>query len=142
MFGNGGDDVLLGWSGNDKLHGGTGNDVLSGEYGSDTLWGDAGADVFVAFRADFDGTFGNFVDTVKDFNANQGDVLDLTGLIDNGSAAQAAINSYVRAVNENGGTMLQVRSNGSGAWHDAMFIDGQTDLNVQQLLNNGNLDVN
>jgi len=140
MFAGGGDDALFGWSGNDNLHGGAGNDALFGEYGADNLWGDAGSDIFVAERSDMDGGYqGKFYDTVKDFNASQGDVLDLSALIDNGSAAQAAINSYVRAVNSGGGTMLQVKDN--GGWQNAMFVEGQPNLNVQDLFNQGNLDV-
>jgi T1SS-143 domain-containing protein len=141
MYGQGGDDAMFGWSGNDNLHGGAGNDALFGEYGADNLWGDAGADIFVAERSDMDGGYaGTLYDTVKDFNAAQGDVLDLSALIDNGSAAQAAINDYVRSVTQGNGSMLQVNS--GGTWKDAMFVEGQTNLNIQTLLLEGNLDVN
>ncbi|MCB9986737.1 MAG: type I secretion C-terminal target domain-containing protein [Rhodospirillales bacterium] len=130
------------WSGNDTIHGGAGNDAIFGEYGADQLWGDAGADIFVAHRADMDGGVqGKFYDTVHDFNTGEGDVIDLTALIDNGSAAQASINNYVRAVSENGGTMLQVNNNDGSGWHDAMFVANHTSLDVQTLLHNGNLDV-
>ena len=142
VYAGGGDDVIMTWSGNDTIHGGAGNDAIFGEYGADQLWGDAGADIFVAHRADMDGGVqGKFYDTVHDFNTGEGDVIDLTALIDNGSAAQASINNYVRAVSENGGTMLQVNNNDGSGWHDAMFVANHTSLDVQTLLHNGNLDV-
>ncbi|NBX67212.1 MAG: type I secretion C-terminal target domain-containing protein [Proteobacteria bacterium] len=135
MYGNGGDDAMFGWSGNDSLVGGSGNDALFGEQGADNLWGGSGTDVFVTDRNDLGTTY----DTVHDFNANEGDVIDLSALIDNGSAAQSAINSYVRALNTGSDTLLQV-NNGSG-WQDAILIKNHTNLNVQTLLNDGNLDV-
>ena len=141
VFAGGGDDVIMSWSGNDQIHGGAGNDTLIGEYGSDMLWGDSGADVFVSSRTDFNGDYlGRLYDTIMDFNAGEGDVIDLTALIDNGSAAQGAINSYVRSINSGGGSMLQV--NDAGVWRDAVYVNGQQNLDVQALLNSGNLDVN
>jgi Ca2+-binding RTX toxin-like protein len=47
LWGNGGDDVLVGGAGNDDLYGGEGNDVLWGEQGKDTLDGGAGDDVLI-----------------------------------------------------------------------------------------------
>ncbi|MBU6234705.1 MAG: type I secretion C-terminal target domain-containing protein [Alphaproteobacteria bacterium] len=135
MNGNGGDDAMFGWTGNDNLSGGDGNDALFGEGGADNYWGGAGTDVFVSDRTDLGVTF----DTVHDFNAGQGDVIDLSALIDNGSAAQSAINSYVRAVNSGSDTMLQV--NNGGGWQNAMLIKGYTNMDVNQLLTEGNLDV-
>lgn len=53
VYGNGGNDTIIGWNGNDILVGGlgddrlnglTGNDILIGEEGNDWLWGDDGND--------------------------------------------------------------------------------------------------
>ncbi len=142
VYGHGGDDVIMTWSGNDTLHGGAGNDALFGEYGADILYGDAGADVFVADRTDFNGGYaGKFVDRVMDFNAGEGDVIDLSALISNGSAAQSAIDSYVRAVNQGADTMIQVNKNDGSGWQNAMVIANHNNMDVHALLNNGNLDV-
>ncbi len=46
LYGGDGDDVLVGAGGDDQLDGGGGNDLLDGGAGNDTLTGGAGADVF------------------------------------------------------------------------------------------------
>ncbi|SMX27532.1 Bifunctional hemolysin/adenylate cyclase precursor [Pelagimonas phthalicica] len=86
-----GNDLLLGGAGNDRLHGDNGNDFLHGEGGNDTivggngddringnsgddrLNGNAGADTFV-----FHGGSGD--DRIADFDPNEGDKIDLSGL--------------------------------------------------------------
>jgi len=92
--GGGGHDDIDGYDGNDTLYGGAGNDRLYGKGGDDRLFGEAGKDTFVA---DSQGTNiwtgGKGADmfqvsslrwdktsptTVTDFNARQGDKLDLT----------------------------------------------------------------
>ncbi|HEY8963600.1 MAG TPA: type I secretion C-terminal target domain-containing protein, partial [Alphaproteobacteria bacterium] len=137
ISGGAGNDTIFAWTGNDTLKGGAGNDILAGEGGADILTGGSGQDVFVSHRGDL----GTYVDRITDFDANEGDVIDLSSLIDNGSAAQGAINNYVQAVNQGGDTMIQVRANGSGAWTNAILVEGHTNMNIQTLLNNGNLDV-
>ncbi len=47
LIGRGGDDTLIGGGGNDILRGGGGNDILDGGRGNDTLIGGAGDDIFV-----------------------------------------------------------------------------------------------
>ncbi|TWU14931.1 Bifunctional hemolysin/adenylate cyclase precursor [Symmachiella macrocystis] len=44
MFGENGDDLIIGLEGNDWLAGGQGNDLLKGGYGNDTLLGNLGVD--------------------------------------------------------------------------------------------------
>jgi Ca2+-binding RTX toxin-like protein len=73
VWGNAGDDRINGAGGNDVLDGGGGNDTLAGGRDDDTLTGGAGADTFV-FRT------GDGTDTITDFNAAEGDRLDLTGV--------------------------------------------------------------
>ncbi|MBY6005210.1 cadherin domain-containing protein [Salipiger bermudensis] len=90
--GNDGANTLSGLDGRDKLYGGDGNDlliggddvdVLLGQGGDDTLQGDAGrnvltggtgADTFVFAALPVDATT---YDRIKDFDATEGDVLEL-----------------------------------------------------------------
>jgi Ca2+-binding RTX toxin-like protein len=69
--GMGGNDTLKGGAGADVLEGGDGADLLDGGAGDDIVTGGGGGDRFVAAR-------GNDVDYVADFNAAQGDRIDLS----------------------------------------------------------------
>lgn len=77
IVGNIGDNILSGGGGNDVLAGGAGDDVLIGGGGVDQLSGGAGADTFV-FQLFTDVAFGT--DQITDFNAAQGDLIDLSGI--------------------------------------------------------------
>ena len=68
--GGAGDDVVRGGQGNDVLSGGAGNDYMTGDLGNDTLTGGPGADTFRAFA-------GGGVDVITDFNAAEGDHIQL-----------------------------------------------------------------
>jgi T1SS-143 domain-containing protein len=84
------DDVILGTAGNDTLDGGEGDDHIEGGAGSDTIIGGKGddvlfggddADTFVWNSGD-EGTSGSPAhDTVVDFDATDGDELDLSDLL-------------------------------------------------------------
>ena len=92
LYGEGGDDMLAGWSGDDVMYGGAGDDTFFGGGGGDTFFGGAGdnllsanggigqdgADIFV-LNTDATGT-----DTVRDFNAAQGDKIRI--YVDDASA--------------------------------------------------------
>ena len=68
---------LFGGTGEDVIIGGNGNDMISGGVGSDVLRGGAGADRFV-----FDvSSFGRGTDIVSDFNASEGDALELSAAL-------------------------------------------------------------
>ena len=78
LAGGSGDDTLHGGGGDDILLGGAGNDELTGGGGTDQLIGGSGADRFV-----FDDVAGTPVqapDLVFDFNAVQGDRIDVSGI--------------------------------------------------------------
>jgi Ca2+-binding RTX toxin-like protein len=72
LYGNDGNDRLLTGAGAQSLFGGFGNDLLSGGAGIDQLTGGAGADTF-RFGAGFG------VDTITDFNAANGDRIEVAG---------------------------------------------------------------
>ncbi len=68
---------LFGGTGEDIIIGGNGNDMISGGVGSDVLRGGEGADRFV-----FDvSSFGRGTDIVSDFNASEGDALELSAAL-------------------------------------------------------------
>ena len=133
--GGAGDDVMFGWGGNDTLNGGAGNDVLLGEAGSDTYTGGAGSDIFVI--GSDSGTNGIY-DTIKDFKVSEGDVIDLSGIVEGYNPNTDAISNFVRATNSGGGSFIQVNLNG---WKNVAYVEGQTNLNVADLVNKGNIDV-
>ncbi|MBA1157513.1 glycoside hydrolase family 113 [Microvirga mediterraneensis] len=72
MTGNDGANLLLGQAGNDTIVGNAGNDTLDGGTGNDVMTGGTGADLFRFAKA-------GGQDTITDFNATQGDLIDLTG---------------------------------------------------------------
>jgi len=72
ITGNDGANLLQGKAGNDTINGGAGNDTIDGGTGNDQLTGGAGADLFRFIKA-------GGQDTITDFNATQGDLIDLTG---------------------------------------------------------------
>ena len=85
-----GADSLFGGNGNDQIHGGNGADLLQGDLGADVIWGDRGGDTFryvlvsdsVANLGAWDNTQG---DVIVDFNAAEGDRIDLGALALSGS---------------------------------------------------------
>ena len=70
LFGGQGADILFGGQDGDRLFGDLGDDWLFGDLGDDTLTGGAGADRFVIGG-------GTGIDTITDFNAEEGDRLQI-----------------------------------------------------------------
>ncbi|WP_374943607.1 Calx-beta domain-containing protein [Sphingomonas sp.] len=112
LFGGAGDDTLSGLAGDDRLVGGAGNDVLIGGVGRDTLEGGAGADRFVFATGDF-ATLAK-ADTIKDFDVNSGDVIDL---------ANAGVTDFI-GFGAFTGTAGEVRAQVIGAF---TFVYGDVD---------------
>ena len=71
-------NLLDGAAGDDILNGGKGRDVLIGGEGADKLFGGAGADSFV-FKAVSESSLAHS-DTIMDFNAKEGDSVDLSAI--------------------------------------------------------------
>ncbi len=71
----------LNFDGNDVLKGGVGDDILAGGKGSDTLTGGAGADHFKFMSTADGGTIADQskADHILDFNAAEGDVIEILG---------------------------------------------------------------
>jgi uncharacterized protein YegL len=104
LFGSGGNDVLDGGKGHDILLGGTGNDTLIGGQGNDILIGGSGADTFIWKSGDT----GN--DVIKDFNASEGDRIDLRDLLQGETGS--TIDNFLKISTVDGVSSLQVSSGG------------------------------
>ncbi len=79
IAGSTGNDFLYGGAGNDRLVGGDNIDSIYGGDGKDTLTGDDGADRFIFASATETGN-GSTRDQISDFDATEGDRIDLTGM--------------------------------------------------------------
>lgn len=132
LYGGLGDDSLNGAGGNDYVHGGDGDDVIEGGAGGDRMIGGLGADRFV-FR---DGSMLpnnklQLVDWIMDFNAAEGDRIDLRKIdADVNSAGDQAFR-HVTAFSGHAGEYVTGKS-GELTW--ASFDvdgDGRTDFQLK-----------
>ncbi len=133
-----GDDLIKGEAGNDTLFGNDGRDVLIGGEGDDILYGNDDADIFV-FQSLTDG-----VDNIVDFNATEGDVIDISALLEQYNPLTDLINDFVYATEDAGNTVISIDVNGTGNIVNAneiIVVDNMTGVNVDDLVNNGLLDV-
>ena len=99
ISGRGGNDTLLGGAGNDLLDGGAGNDILEGGPGSDLLFGGPGNDTMTG-GDDADRFFFLSLpdrgDDILDFNADEGDVLNLSALFSDVNVEIANADAFLR----------------------------------------------
>jgi len=95
--------ALLGGRGRDTLAGGLAADLLSGGDGDNLLTGGGGSDRFVVESS------GRGTDTIADFRPDDGDVLDLAGILRNVSGN---LRDHVRVVGAPDGVLLEVRRGG------------------------------
>ncbi|MCO7227617.1 VWA domain-containing protein, partial [Halomonas sp. CnH100-B] len=89
-----------------------GNDTLIGGQGDDILIGGLGADTFKWELNDQGSTDQPANDTVMDFNASAGDVLDISELLQNEENA-ADLSTYIVAEEEGADTVLYISSDGN-----------------------------
>lgn len=127
------DEILSGTDGDDVLYGRGGNDTLIAGMGSDTLVGGSDADIFR-----FDSLDG--VDTVKDFNVAEGDVLDLSHLLDGYDPLADALSDFVKLTQNGADTVLSVDANGGADGFAMLAILSETQgLELASLVNSGQL---
>jgi Ca2+-binding RTX toxin-like protein len=135
LSGSGGDDWISGGAGSDRINGGAGDDVIYGGLGADTLTGSTGADRFVYWVTQ-DST-ATETDLVQDFNAAQGDLIDVS-LVD-ADANQAGDQAFVEVAAFTGvagqmtatyvaatfRTVLSFDTNGDGQADMVIHLTGQ-----------------
>jgi len=129
ILGFGGDDRIYGFDGVDDLYGMQGNDLLAGGIDADYLSGGAGADTF-DFNHISESTSAAR-DTVRDFNAAAGDIIDLSDIDANSMAAGNQAFNFVGAAAFASAGDLRFLTNGT----DGFVIgdvdgDGTIDLNI------------
>ena len=165
VYGNGGDDVIMGSSHVDDLHGGEGADHIYGSDGNDTLYGDNGDDYLSGDAGDDilhagDGTDGmsggagadtfifeattafHNVDTIYDFNTGQGDKLDIKDLLTGYTPGTSDIADFVTLTETGGSTTVSVDRDGAGSTYSAASVAtlyNVTGLDVHDLLTNHNI---
>ncbi|MEI4234235.1 G8 domain-containing protein [Roseovarius sp. D22-M7] len=122
------DDRLDGGAGVDRIWGNDGDDILVGGSGSDKLYGGAGADTFV-FNPP---ALGNGDDDIKDFNAGEGDVIALLGIVPEDATD---LSQWVRFVDSGTLSNLQIDSTGTGtAFEDVAIIRGGRGLDLDEMI--------
>jgi len=100
--GGAGNDSLTGGTGNDTFIGGTGDDILSGGAGNNTLTGGLGADIF---RLDIDGFA-----AITDFNASEGDVVQIQQNSLLGSVEVSVVANGNFAIAQNGVQFAEIQN--------------------------------
>ena len=126
----------------DTLNGGEGDDILVGGDGNDILTGGNGADQFVWK----DGDTGT--DTVTDFNAAEGDVLNLADLLDPTTALDIGgadnLDNYLKATFDNGSNTTTIDvytggdANAAGTIAQSIIVNGDVH-DLTSLLGTNNL---
>jgi Ca2+-binding RTX toxin-like protein len=127
-----GAETLMGYEGRDTLSGLAGDDRLAGGQGGDTLTGGSGADEFVfsavsdSIRTSTGSAHTAGRDLITDFNAAEGDLIDLSSL------------GFSGLGNGFNGT-LKVVVNGTGSQTALKSLEADADGNQFEILFNGNL---
>ncbi len=108
-----------GGSGNDTIKGGVGRDHIFGGTGDDVLTGGSGADIFY-----FSGDHGN--DTITDFNAAEGDRIDLSGF--NKSITWEQLQSKIATVTDGNDVVTGLRIDLSDLGGGTIVLEGITSV--------------
>ena len=133
-IGEDGDDFLDGGAGDDMLYGGAGDDILIFGDGEDGLTGGSGADVFALTLID------EFIDTLSDFDASEGDVINITDVLIGYDALTDAITDFVSFADNNGNTEVLINADGVGDDHQVVFVvEGGVGATVDDMFNSGAL---
>jgi Ca2+-binding RTX toxin-like protein len=127
LRGEGGKDVLRGNEGADTLIGGAGKDQLRGDLGADTLKGGEGKDVLSGGRGADHFVFTRLADggdRITDFNAGEGDVIDLSGIDGNIATASDQAFAFVNTFSGHAGEAVLIYREGSDRTSLQLDADG------------------
>lgn len=130
---SGGNDDITGGAGDDLIFGQEGDDVIYGGLGDDVIFGGSGADSFV-FMDSNEG-----VDTIKDFNSAEGDVLDISNILTGFDPLADALTDYVNVTHSGADTLVQIDVSGTGANFQTIAILEGVSVDLDTLTTNGNL---
>jgi hypothetical protein len=137
LNGGNGIDVLNGGAGADTIIGGSSGDTITGGLGADAMTGGGGADTYLWQAIDI---LSGAVDTITDFNAGQGDILNLSNLLTAFNPGTDAIADYVNLATSGGDTIVQIDQTGSGTFTtNVATLSGLTGLDLAVLYANGNI---
>lgn len=157
VYGNAGDDFVnggvgndnvFGGGGNDQVHGGNGQDIMNGHAGDDMLVGGPGNDLIVGgqgadrflFNEGHLGSGSSATDRIKDFNSDQGDVIDFKNIDADtttagdqafewiGNAAFSGSAGELRTEIVGNTTYVYGDTNGDGHANIALLFTGQVTL--------------
>ena len=126
LHGGDGNDTVSGGAGNDYITGGLGADVLSGGAGADRLLGGLSADRFVFETGSLGPIFAT--DTVMDFNAAQGDIIDLRAIDADVTTAGDQAFHLVDAFSGHAGELMVSQFTGYANVHFDIDGDGRADF--------------
>ncbi|MBL8640082.1 MAG: type I secretion C-terminal target domain-containing protein, partial [Alphaproteobacteria bacterium] len=83
--------------------------------------------------------------TINNFNRAEGDILDLSGLIEVNSATNLAISDFVTSRVQNGNTIISVDADGRGSAHtahDVVILQGVTGVSVNDIVHTDQIHTN
>lgn len=131
----GGNDFLDGGAGNDVLYGEGGNDILVIGLGLDRAYGGEGADTFAITLID------SLIDRIEDFNAGQGDSINITDVLDSYDPLTDDIANFVRLVQNGADTELQINADGAGSDFvaAALIVGGTGGADIAAMITAGSL---
>ena len=107
------------------------SNVLSGGAGADVLFGDIGADVF-----SFDDI--SAIDTLYNFNAYEGDVLDISDML---TTNNDLISDYISILNQGDDAIVSIDADGTGGdfdYVDAILLKGLAGIDQSAPIADGN----
>jgi Ca2+-binding RTX toxin-like protein len=136
LLGHTGADTLIGGARGDLLRGGDGRDLLIGGLRADRMWGGPGADIFRWTSVTESSPAQR--DRVADFDATEGDRLDLSALVAGtfaftGSAPIGASGAQLRLVQGPGTSRVDASPEG-GTVDMSFLVTGTTPLTAADLL--------
>ena len=125
----GGNDTLYGGAGDDIIFGQEGDDLIVGGEGNDVLNGGSGADTFVFEN------IGDGVDTITDFDAGEGDVINLYSILSGFDPLTDDITDFVMMTSNGADTAIFVDIMGNGGvteMIELVMLEGVTSFDLNQ----------